>query len=156
MKISLLILSFIPFNFLIIGQEIPKNTNLITVRGITFMKALNTLLDLEYEIDKKDIELQTASTKMILYHLDHGFRLTIRVVDSVVYIKGFSTWPYKNLIPGLRNDHSTLYEDKRVYYETNRKGKFKAKSSIGYVFKQMQILALKLGGETAYIKQDIE
>ncbi len=45
------------------AAQIPKKANTIIVDGVTFEKAINTLLDMGYKIDKVDKDFLTAATE---------------------------------------------------------------------------------------------
>lgn len=65
--------------------NIPDKSNIVKVYPVTFISICNALLDAGYDIEAKDNDLQTVTTKPGYYN----DKLIIRVKDSTAIIKTF-------------------------------------------------------------------
>jgi hypothetical protein len=108
-----------------------KGDNTIFVKGITFEKVVNTLLDSGFTVDKIDKDFKTVKTQF-KEHEKYTFTyyFDIRVKDSIAIIKG--KW------------NSGGY----VFDIQNIKGK-----SDQVIFSKMETYAKSLKGEISYSKQ---
>lgn len=86
---KLLLLLFLPvFTF---AQKLPKKTNTITVKNISFQEAATALLDAGYTIKQSDKELQIITTdeKKMCKNCVKYTQINVRIKDSVAVINGY-------------------------------------------------------------------
>jgi hypothetical protein len=128
-----------------VAQNILKDANVITVKGVSFNEVCNALLDSGYVIDKKDSELQTVRTekKKFPKYWKAIYTVNIRVKDSIAYISGLLTSP----------PEGGLFVDQPISNHTNSKGKTFPKSMYGYPFLLLNDFALGFKKEVGYLKK---
>lgn len=135
------------------AQDIPNKSNLIKVKGVSFVQVCNVLLDSGYIIEKKDAELQTATTEMREYVKSYNaaFRMQIRVKDSVVYLYATFTAPWWDPFTKNASKSDPLWKDTRLIYATDKKGRHRSNTLYYYPFNKMMAIAKALGGEVEYL-----
>jgi hypothetical protein len=123
----------------IYSQSILKDANVIIVKGVDFKEVCNALLDSGYTIDKKDNDLQTASTEAKSYpkYWDLKYVVNIRIKDSSAYISG--------KIYG-----SSLINNEPTYNHCKKNGESYPKSAYGYPFILLNNFALGFKKEVSY------
>ena len=143
MKFFLILISLFG-SLSIFAQDIPKNANVIIVKGTTFDKVVNSLLDSSFVIDKMDKEYQTLKTEY--KKLRKGFvpeiMLNVRIKDSTATITG--KWRSDLNIFGLNSQKEQ--ESAMIFEIKNEKSKVPSES-----FKAMNKFALSLKGQIQYI-----
>lgn len=89
------------------GQDIPCHANTIIVPAVSFNKVCTALLDSGYIIDKKDNDLQTASTQPRSYpkRFSATYVINVRMKDSAAYFTTTFTAPKDGSI--VKNEPST-------------------------------------------------
>lgn len=132
-------LLFLLIPMAVFGQP-PVKSNAIKVSGVGFMEACNKLLDLGYGIEKKDNELQTASTEWKEYKTawNAEYTIRIRVTDSVLTITGFVTAPPKT---------GELIKDNRLSHEKPKKHMY----TVGFAY--LDAYAKSFSKPVEYLKQ---
>lgn len=127
------------------SQDIPKNANVIVVKGVTFEKVVNSLLDSGFVIEKIDKEYQTLKTeyKKLCKDCIPEIQFYVRVKDSVLTITG--KWRSDlNIFGGFDTNKS---KDEALIFEIkNEKNKVPRES-----FKAMNKFAISLKGEIQYL-----
>jgi hypothetical protein len=126
------------------SQNIPKDVNVISVRGVKFIDVCNALLDSGYTIEKKDNDLQTAQTGIKEYprYWNATYVFHVRVKDSILYLSATFTAP----------PHGELFSNEPAGNRLNKKGKVLYKSMDGYIFLLLNGFALSFNKEVAYTK----
>ena len=106
------LLCFVAFTLKTIAQEIPKNVNVILVKGVSFKDVCNRLLDSGYSMQTKDNYLQTVRTEPKQYpkYWNAIYVVNVRVKDSVAFISGTITAPPQG---GLLNNEPIFYQQIR-------------------------------------------
>lgn len=150
MKRLLLLLLLIPgFAF---AQDIPKFTNTIFVKGVSFKKAKATLLDSAYFIDQQNEEDGTIVTKpkgvCDCHNKDFNqLIISIRVKDSTARISGTFNINYNsNAQKGglFSNDRTEFHQ--LEYWKSGI-------SSYHKIFLIMDSIARAMGRDVTYAKQ---
>jgi len=120
-----------------------KGDNTIKVHGISFLEICNALLDAGYAIDKKDNELQTATSEVKDYdkYWNASYKVSLRVKDSIAYITGLFTAPGRS---------GGVFKDEPMQYLVNRKGEVQKKALATYPFLLLNVFALSLGKQVTY------
>lgn len=126
------------------SQDIPKNANTITVKGVGFDNAVNILLDSGYKIDKIDKEYYTIQTeyKKLCTDCLPEMLISLRIKDSTATITGKWRSTGNFLFP-LSTNKDTQY----IFEIKNEKPKVPR-----LCFQKMNNFALSLHGEIAYTK----
>lgn len=142
------------FFYVEISAQIPKDANVIIVKGVAYEEVLNKLLDSGYKIETRDKELKTAKTENKVYpsSWNAAYRIHVRMKDTIAYLSGTFTAPYSSAIFGS-NDKDPLFKDDPVYNLSNNKGETKKKSLPGMPFLWINRLALSFGKPVEYLKQ---
>lgn len=140
LSIVVFLISFILVSQLsVFSQNILKDANVIIVKGVDFKEVCNALLDSGYTIDKKDNELQTASTEAKSYpkYWSLNYVVNIRIKDSSAYISG--------KIYG-----SPLINYEPIFNHCKKSGQTYPKSAYGYPFILLNNFALGFKKEVSY------
>jgi len=131
------------------SQDIPKFSNTILVKGVTFKQAKSALLDSAYFIDQQNEQDGTIVTKPKGFEKNDVRTLIIyvRVKDSVARITGAwnNNFNYRAQSGGLGSVDKTQFHPVEYW-----------KSSISvqhFAFLQLDRYARSLGGEITYAKQ---
>lgn len=153
-KKMLIILSINIYSICAFTQTIPKDANLMKVKGISFLQVCNLLLDSGYIIEKKDNELQTVKTEIKEYakSFNGAFYLQIRVKDSIAFIRAYFTAPWWDPFTRAANKTDRLWTNELACYTTNNKGKFR-NTLYSYPFVQMIELFKGVCNNCEYIKE---
>lgn len=133
----LVVLAFISLSYT--GHtQIPAKAKTIIVKNVSFTDACNMLLDKGYLIERKDNELQTATTTARPYPSGWNaeYIVSIRIKDSALYITGNFTSP--------AGTSDALFKNEPLYY---RKAK---KSLTGYGFNLLNEFALSFKKDVEY------
>jgi len=127
------------FSLTAFSQNILKDANTIIVKGVNFKEVCNALLDSGYTIDKKDNDLQTASTEPKSYpkYWNLKYVISIRIKDSSAYISG--------KIYG-----SPLLNNEPIFNHCKKNGETYPKSAYGYPFILLNNFALGFKKEIFY------
>lgn len=136
MKI-LVLLAFISLSYTGTTQ-IPAKAKTIIVKNVSFTDACTMLLDKGYLIERRDNELQTATTTERPYPSGWNaeYIVSIRIKDSALYITGTFTSPAAVREP--------LFKNEPLYYR-------KAKNSlIGHGFNLLNEFALAFNNDVEY------
>lgn len=136
--------------------QIPKDVNVIIVKGVSYEEVLNRLLDSGYKIDKKDSELKTVLTEHKPYpkYWNAAYRLFIRVKDSIAAIQGTFTGPWDDPFATTASTNKNyLWRDVPIRNHVNKKGVTYPKSNHGYPFLLINDFALSFGRPVEYLKQ---
>jgi len=138
-----IILLFIPF----LSFAQPNNTSTILVKDISFDQVASTLLDVGFSpaIVQKDLGYITTDWKPFCSDCAPEFMLTIRIKDSIAYIKG--QWR-TNAGISLHGPHTALNSATAYIYPISNAGPKLAKIA----FNLMNIFAYSLKGELFYDK----
>lgn len=150
MKYTLLVLLLPVIGFAQSEQLPPKKANLVIVKGVSFQQVCQQLVDLGYNIEKKDNDLHTVRTEYKEYtkSFNAAYRLNIRVKDSTAYIAGQYCAPWWR--PGTNNNQDRLWQDSPAFNTPNRKGEMNPKTMQGYAFGKMNDFAIALNGQIEY------
>lgn len=119
--------------------QIPKNTNVISVKGVGYDQILERLLDSGYVIERRYNDLQTVKTEPKQYprYWDGKYVINIRVKDSVAFITGtFSA--------------GNLFKDEPVSYVWKNLSR---KSMVGVPFYIIDNFAKSFNKPVEYLKQ---
>jgi hypothetical protein len=88
-SMKMLLLSLAACFSTVLYAQIPKDANMIIVKGVTFKEAINRLLDSNYSISKIDSNYQTTSTEYKQYSKGREkVSIHVRIKDSTAYITG--------------------------------------------------------------------
>lgn len=121
-----------------IGQ-IPKNTNTIAVKGVSFVEVCTALVDSGYFVIEKDNELQIAKTEPKKYpkYWDGTYIMKVRVKDSIAFFTSTFTV-------------ATMFRNEEVSYVWKNLSR---KSMVGVPFYIMDRFAKGFNRPVEYLKQ---
>lgn len=130
------------------SQDIPKLANTIIVKGVSFDKVVNTLLDSGYKADKIDKDFQTVKTewRALCPTCAPEICINVRVKDSMATVTG--QWRSSAGILLFAKRSQSQNEHALVFPVQNEKSKVPRKA-----FEVMDIYAKALNGEITYLKQ---
>lgn len=112
----------------------------IKVDSVTFLDACNKLLDLGYQIEKKDNDLQTASTEYRQFANSYNaeYKIIIRVKDSVLTVTGVLRAP---------SGTGALFNDEKIYLAKAKK------SPVSIAFGYLDAFAKSFNKPVEYLNQ---
>lgn len=147
-QMKMLLIVALLLNIACVGQQAPKGTNTIKVKGVSFRQVANALLDAGYSFKSIDSNYNILTTEPKSYSrkADGMVQLNIRVKDSVVMITGYCGLYESDL---SNNPGRGIVEGKTVIANRGMKGSL-LKDSFGV----MDNFAKSLKGVIVYAKSE--